>query len=281
MNARLLMVAALATLGCRGKRAPTPVASHDAGDAGAAVIDGAALDGAPVDAAVRAGVGPGYQVVDVADGRELAVTVTWAAAPAAQRRSPGRTGCGGARPPRVHVATLHGVADAIVVVDIAAGKAPPPAAPVRLRARDCLVTPSVVLAPGTGGAIEVQSADERAVTVTATGLGEAWVAAADPRPVARAHLPVLGHVIAVAADQPGAVRIALEGEADDGAIAVVPPHPYVAITDDAGVARLTGLPPGTYPVRAWLPARAGDRDRVATGEVVIGADDAAVTLVLP
>jgi hypothetical protein len=220
-------------------------------------------------------------VIDTAGAAAVTVTVRWPAAPPGLRGAPGRTPCGGPRPPRVRLATLHGVADAVVVLEVGAGKPPPPAGPVRLTVRDCLVAPAVALAPGLGGAIEIQSADERAATVVATDLGPAWSAAAAPAPPprARAHLPVLGHTVALAA-APGALRVALDGQPTDGAIAIAPPHPYVAITDDAGVARFAAVPPGTYPVAVWLPARAGDGDRRATGQVVVAADDVSLEVEL-
>jgi hypothetical protein len=278
-------------VGCRGRRTPTPVAARDAGDAGAiAVVDGAVGEAVGADrapgpdgAVALAEVEPGYRVIDTAGAAAVTVTVRWPAAPPGLRGAPGRTPCGGPRPPRVRLATLHGVADAVVVLEVGAGKPPPPAGPVRLTVRDCLVAPAVALAPGLGGAIEIQSADERAATVVATDLGPAWSAAAAPAPAppprARAHLPVLGHTVALAA-APGALRVALDGQPTDGAIAIAPPHPYVAITDDAGVARFAAVPPGTYPVAVWLPARAGDGDRRATGQVVVAADDVSLEVEL-
>jgi hypothetical protein len=276
-------------VGCRGRRTPTPVAARDAGDAGAvAVADGAVGEAVGADrapgpdgAVALAEVEPGYRVIDTAGAAAVTVTVRWPAAPPGLRGAPGRTPCGGPRPPRVRLATLHGVADAVVVLEVGAGKPPPPAGPVRLTVRDCLVAPAVALAPGLGGAIEIQSADERAATVVATDLGPAWSAAAAPAPPprARAHLPVLGHTVALAA-APGALRVALDGQPTDGAIAIAPPHPYVAITDDAGVARFAAVPPGTYPVAVWLPARAGDGDRRATGQVVVAADDVSLEVEL-
>jgi hypothetical protein len=276
-------------VGCRGRRTPTPVAARDAGDAGAiAVVDGAVGEAVGADrapgpdgAVALAEVEPGYRVIDTAGAAAVTVTVRWPAAPPGLRGAPGRTPCGGPRPPRVRLATLHGVADAVVVLEVGAGKPPPPAGPVRLTVRDCLVAPAVALAPGLGGAIEIQSADERAATVVATDLGPAWSAAAAPAPPprARAHLPVLGHTVALAA-APGALRVALDGQPTDGAIAIAPPHPYVAITDDAGVARFAAVPPGTYPVAVWLPARAGDGDRRATGQVVVAADDVSLEVEL-
>ncbi len=272
-------VAVALVLACGGKRAPTPVASgHDAGDAGLA-LDAGAPPTATVDAAVAAGTAPDYQVIDVSHAGSAKVTVSWPDASAAMRRSPGRTACGTERPPRARIGTLHGVADVVVMLSVMAGKPPPPAAPLRVIARDCAFTPRVAVAPGLGGALEIQSGDEAAQTVVATGLGQPWGAAPAARPLARAHLPMLGHTVALPLDALGA--IALGGVGDDPALIVAPPTPYVAVTDETGVARFDAVPPGSYPVMAWLPPAAGQPAILASGTVTVAADaEAALTLTL-
>ncbi len=272
-------VAVAMTIGCGGKRAPTPVGGgHDAGDAGLA-IDAAAPPAIAVDAAVAAGTAPDYRVIDVSHAGSAKVTVSWPDASAAMRRSPGRTACGTERPPRARIGTLHGVADAVVMIALTAGKPPPPAAPLRVIARDCAFTPRVAVAPGLGGALELQSGDEAAQTIVATGLGQPWGAAPAERPLARAHLPMLGHTVALTLDAPGA--IALGGVGDDPALIVAPPTPYVAVTDEVGVARFDAVPAGSYPVMAWLPPAAGQPALLATGTVTVAADaEAALTLTL-
>jgi hypothetical protein len=165
------------------------------------------------------------------------------------------------------------------MVAITAGKAPPPAAPVRVVARDCAFTPRVVVAPGLGDALEVQSGDDAPQTIVATGLGQPWSAAPTEVPLARAHLPMLGHTVALPLDALGV--IALTGVGEDPALVVAPPTPYVAITDDIGVARFADVPPGSYPVLAWLPPAAGQPAIAAQGALTVTADaEAALTLTL-
>jgi hypothetical protein len=274
-------VIAAALLACGSKRTTTTAPGpHDAGDAGTAL----ALDAAAtVDAAAPiAGTAPGYRVIDVSHGGTVAITVTWPTAPAALRRSPGRTACGGERAPRVRIATLHGVADALVVLDLDAGKAPPIAAPVRVSVRDCAVTPPMQVAPGLGAALEIQSADLTAMTVVATG----------PRarrgPTPRRRWRWRARTCRCSATRSrcrsthrASIAVALDGALDDAAVVIAPPHPYVAATDEVGVARFDSVPAGTYPVRAWLPARGGHPAVAATGSITVAADsDAALTLVL-
>ena len=262
--------------GCGSRRPPATGGHGDAGDAGPAAVADAAIDAAP-----RAGTEAAYRVIAVDDtsGGHLDVSVVWPTAGAAVRRSPGRTPCGTPRAPRARIATLHGVAGAVVIVDIAAGKAPPPAGDVRVTLRDCALVPAIVLAPGLGGALEVQSQDEAPRHVTATALGPAWRAEPLRAPLAAANLPAMGHTVAVALDDAGAIELAADGA--DPAYAIAPPHPYVAITDDSGAAGFDHLPAGTYPVRAWLPPAAGQPAIAATGTATIAAGaDAALTLTL-
>lgn len=288
MTRWLLVVLAVAG-GCGKRRTPTtaPV-QHDAGDAGLAHDADAdadaepARDAAALDAAPLAGTGSGYRVVALTDDEvgAVKVTVTWPTAPAAARRSPGRTTCGGARPPQARIATLHGVADVVIVLDLDHGKPAAPAAPVRVTVRDCAVAPTVALAPGLGGALVVDNGAVEPATVTITAVGPAWRLPPTATALARAQLPVLGHAVAVTLAEAGAIEVGLAGEADP-AVVIAPPHPYVAITDATGAARLTRVPTGTYPVRAWLPGRAGAAARTVTGEVtVVAGDEAALALEL-
>lgn len=133
------------------------------------------------------------------------------------------------------------------------------AKPVRLTIRDCAIAPVATLAPRLGASLELQTQDTaHAVAVTRTGTP--WREDdVEPAPVtlASAQLPVLGHTVAVPLDAPGAVRVVVDGAADDAAWVLVPPHPYAGITDDVGQLALRGVPPGDYTVVAWLPPAAG------------------------
>lgn len=282
-------IALVAACGSR-KPAPATTGAGDAGDAGATAVPGDAA----IDAPPRAGTIPGYQVVALDDrtGGRLRVKVEWPTASAAMRRSPGRTACGGPRPPRARIGTLHGVAGAIVMVDTMGGREPPLAGPVRLVVRDCTIAPAVAIAPGLGGTVELQSQDEAPHHVTVTAIGEAWTAAPSPTPVAAAALPVIGHTVAVPLAEPGVLRVIADGDdgADllgakrDAAYVIAPAHPYVAATDDVGAADLGLLPPGSYPVRAFLPAAAGEAALTATATATIAAGqetDLTITFAAP
>lgn len=276
---------AIAAGACGSRRsAPATATTDDAGDAGRA-HDGAVAQDAAIDAAL-AGTQPDYQTVALDDrtAGHLRVKVEWPSAKALVRRSPGRTACGGPRPPRARIGTLHGVADVIVLVETTTGRAPPIAAPVRLTVRDCTVSPAMRLAPGLGGVVEVQSQDEAPQHVSAAALAPAWATNATATSIAAAALPMIGHTVSIPLAAPGVVRIALGTGAeigDDGAYVVVPPHPYVAITDDVGAADLGLLPPGEYPVRAYLPPIAGFDALVATARATLTAgQDTELTLTL-
>jgi hypothetical protein len=271
--APLLMV--LAACGSH-RTTPNLAVRADAGADGAAAIDGG------FDATPSAGTAADYRVIAVEHGGLLRVTLEWPSARAAMRRSPGRTPCATARSPRARIGTLHGVADALVIVDVGAGKPAPPTTPVRITVRECAVTPLMTLAPGLGDALEIQSQDTVHHAITATTVGSTWVAATTDVVLAMTELAVMGHTVAIGLPSAGVIAIVADGATDDPAYVIAPPHPYAAITDEIGRVAIADIPPGTYDVHAWLPARAGSPAVTVSGSAVIAADaETELTLVVP
>jgi len=258
--AGLVALAALAA--CASSSSPKSPRREDAGA-------GARADAA-VAVAPAAGGGPGA----------IDVKVEWPDAPAALRASPGRNPCGEARRPAASIHTLHGVADAVVLVEgVAGGKPAPAASPVELVVRGCRVEPRVAVAPRAGVDVVIASADRRRHELTVVGLGDpsklAAATAGEPVPVASVALPIVGHEVALAAPAPTVLRMTTAADPSDPAWIVVPPHPYVAVTDDTGAAHLGDVPAGTYAVVAWLPSAA----KLARGKVTV-APGAAASVVL-
>jgi len=252
-----------------------PAARRDGGDA-AITAPITRLDaGAPT---TPAGAVAPYVLAPLDDAAELTVRVEWKEATAAQRTSPGRDPCGHARPPYATVHTLHGVAEAVVWLDVAAGKAPPALAPATVTLRDCAIGPAVQVASRADAAVIVRGLDERRAAVTIAWADALTVTALDTI-VARAELVVVGDAIELAL-RPWVAAITTDASGDP-AYVVVPPHPYVAVTDETGAAVLAEVPPGTYPVHAWLRGGDGEAARVVDGEVTVEPGvDAAVTLSL-
>ncbi|HUQ03837.1 MAG TPA: hypothetical protein VM261_15175 [Kofleriaceae bacterium] len=270
-------IAALLLAACPGKGSSTP--RRDAGDAGA--ITGSA----PItDAAVATDVtdeGDGDGGSSGAGKGSLTVKVLWPTAPAAVRASPGYTSCHTPRRARARIGTLHGVAGAMVVLDgIPAGKAAPGAKPLRLTMRDCAIDPVASLAR-LGGSLEIQTQDV-AHSITVVRVGKPWLEddiKLAPVTLASTQLPVLGHTVSVALQEPGAIQVAMDGAADDAAWVLVPPHHYAGVTDDVGALGLRDVPPGSYTLVAWLPPAAGFPEQRAVANVVIKAgEDAEATL---
>ncbi len=263
----------LALVACAGKdQRAGGDPRRDGGDASAGPVAPGALDAAPV--TPPGTVAPYLLAAASADGGVVGggainVRVEWKDAPVAVRRSPGRDPCGAPRPPFAEVHTLHGVRDVVVWIDgIARGKAPPAEAPAQLSLRACRLVPAVQIAARADASLQLRSYDDRRVAATL-----AWVEApgAEPVTVAHAELPVVGHEIA-AALRPWAVRVTSDASgADAAAWVIVPPHPYVALTDEAGAAVLADVPAGTYTVRGWLRPGTGQAAREASGEVTIAA----------
>jgi hypothetical protein len=217
-----------------------------------------------------------YVLAPLDDAADVTVRVEWKQATAAQRTSPGRDPCGNARPEHARVHTLHGVADAIVWLDVGAGKAPPARAAATVSLRTCALAPAAQVASRADAPLIVRGLDERRAAVEV-----AWAERVAPPEtvIARAELVVVGASFEVAL-KPWLAMVTTDASSDP-AYVVVPPHPYVAVTDDTGAAALAQVPPGTYAVHAWLRGGDGEAPRAVDGEVTVEPGvDAAVTLSL-
>lgn len=279
MRAVVVASAALLTAmltGCSAKGPGSTSVRRDAGDGGLMSGTDSATDGSGGGAGAASGVG------------RVSVKVLWPTATASVRASPGYTACHTPRRARAQIGTLHGVADAFVVLpDLpAAISASAPAAPAsgsaapaagapsaaRLTVRDCALDPPALVARG---ALEVQTQDT-AHTVTIERVGKPWLeddGIIAPVTLARVQLPVLGHTVTVAIDEPGAIRVHADGASDDAAWVLAPPHRYAGITDEVGALGIADVPAGSHPIVAWLPPRAGQTAQRATGTVTVVAGE--------
>jgi protoporphyrinogen/coproporphyrinogen III oxidase len=277
--ARLAATAAcLAVLGSGcGASAPEPHkagAGRDGGDAGESV---SALAQAP------AGLAGDYQGGPVAESGTVEIRVLWVRPPAELLRSPGRNSCGQRRVAAIPVAPEAVIGDrygaqrsvalagaVVTVLDIRRGKKPERAQPIEMAVADCTLSPRVVR---TQGILALVNDDEQRHTIALEQLGDGAQA---PQPVATVALPVLGYRVHVGLDQPGLVRAVSAADPDDVAYAVVPAHPYVAVTDRQGEARLEQVPVGTYEIQVWYPpARPGATPRTQRINVEVAAGQVA------
>lgn len=69
-------------------------------------------------------------------------------------------------------------------------------------------------------------------------------------------------------DRPGVVTLRCDIHVHMRAIVLVLATPHFTVTDEAGNFRLTGLPPGSYTLKAWI-----DSAETRTRPVVLAADD--------
>jgi hypothetical protein len=246
-------VAVAWSLACSSNAAPTTA------ETGAGSASGAS-NGSAVVVAPATGSGSG----------DLVVHVEWHDVPTALRASPGRTGCGAARPGELAPSTTWGIPDVVVLVD--AGSATTDAA--RVVAQRCELAPALQVV-GTGATLEVASAVEQplALALDSHGAPDAVVAAGSALGSATRlaiQLPVIGHAVAVALADPVVDAVTSPGSDADAAWVVVWPH-AAAITDRDGVATLRGLPAGGHAVVAWLPPRAGQPAHVARWSATVVA----------
>ena len=215
----------------------------------------------------------------------LEVHVEWASAPPAMRTRPGVTACGTPRAPRVQVHTLGGVAGALVVVDIDAGRALDAAAPTPdVVVAGCAIGPRLVVQPRVPADVVVRSNDLRRQVVTLREVGASTGAglgalALDDGAGPSVTLPWAGAAVQRALAGPTVLRAALVGAEGDAAWVVATGTPYAGVTDETGVVRLGDAPAGTFAVTAWLPPAAGQAARLARGMVsVVAGAPATLTL---
>lgn len=233
----------------------------------------------------------GYQVDDKAAkaGGTVRVIVRWPDTPYARRASPGDNECQRPRPPSVVPDELWGVGEALVVLDVARGKAPGALASVTVAVESCGVTPRLaVTRPGAGAALFIANRDAALHTAklkmrawkSAGKLEAAAAASAQARPV---RLPWRGHRVEVALTEPGFAQVELDGKhaAEDAAWIAVVPSPYAAITDKAGGASFTQVPAGEVAVTAWIPARGGGKAVELSGKVAVRGGQTAEIVLTP
>lgn len=217
---------------------------------------------------------------------DVAITAVWARPPAALLRSPGRNSCDAPRPPAIRVAPaavipdryaterMIGLGGAAVFID-GAGRSARAAEPAlaEVTIRRCVLSPPVVRLTGAGAPLVIINADERRHTVRVDHLD---LTTNDVSPIATVSLPVLGSRVAIPIERAGIIRVASLADPRDAAYAVLAPGSTVAIADESGVARFTGVPPGPHRVRAWFPPPAPGEPS-ATGARTITVSDGGST----
>ncbi len=258
--------------------APAMYATGAAGAAGTAHAAPGGSTPAPGLASVVAALGAAAPSGTARGGRAgaLEVTVTFGDAPPHLRRSAGRNACGAARPPRVRVHTMGGVAGAVVYLRSRDGETAPPLdrePPAGILAvRQCRVEPRVVVA-APGQTLAVINDDERRLDVRidrpapdaalpalpglpAPAGGQANSSAPAAGTLA---LPVVGSRADLRWPEPGVYRVAAT-DTEPGFV-VVPEASRAGVTNTMGQVRLAALPIGSYDLIVWHPPlNDGDKD---------------------
>ena len=196
---------------------------------------------------------------------DVTVRVEWPKVPSAVRASPGPTTCGAPRLPQVTPTTTWGIPEVLVIVE----GAPVTPAEARVRLADCALTPRLAI----GSSLVLESAADRPARVTVARRRQAGdLRAKLPDGARTALLPVAGHAVAVAIEPGGVYELAAEGKEPETAWIIAAGG---AITDPSGVVLVKDVPVGAHAVRAWLPPRAGQPARFASGQVTVAAGDLA------
>jgi hypothetical protein len=78
------------------------------------------------------------------------------------------------------------------------------------------------------------------------------------------HQPVKGSRSLLKTDQPGVIEVRCHIHGNMQAWIVVVDSPYFAVTDQKGLFRIEGVPPGTYRIKSW-----SEQDGILTQEVKV------------
>lgn len=204
---------------------------------------------------------------------DVQVRVEWPNVPAAVRASPGTTPCGTERLAQVAPSTTFGIGDALVIVE----GAPTTLGAAHVRLAECAWSPRLAV----GSSLVIESAADRpAKAMVRSRLRAADLRAApeESAPKLPVLLPVAGHAVTVALAPGAAYQIATDAKDPEVTWVVAADG---AITDASGTALVKDVPIGEHAVRAWLPPRAGQPARHATGKVTVTAGELAeLTLTL-
>jgi hypothetical protein len=202
---------------------------------------------------------------------DVQIRIEWTNVPAAIRTSPGATPCNTPRAPSVSPSTTWGIGDVFVIVD----GAPTGHGEARVRLADCVLAPRVLI----GDSLAIESAADRPAKLVLARRGD--VASLDHLETGTRRtiqLPIAGHTVTTALEPNGVYELATDAKDPETAWILAAP---AAITEPNGVVLVKDVPVGKHAVRAWLPPRAGQPARHATGEVTVaGGDLAELTLQL-
>jgi hypothetical protein len=198
---------------------------------------------------------------------DVQVRVEWKDTPQPLRAPGPPTPCKTPRAPALAPTTTWGIPDVLVAIDVDHGRAfTAPATPPRIVLEDCELTPRALVA---GTTVALSSAMPTPATATIVELARPLGGPPLTAPPRSVQLPIAGHTVELALE-PNTVYAIAYGTDDVAAVASAA-SPYVAVTDSSGNVSLRGVPIGTYPVRAYVPARAGAEARLASGTVTVTA----------
>jgi hypothetical protein len=232
----------------------------------------------PIDAAppTPEGAAAPYTLAPV----EGAATVAGVVTAARRRRAPaGVTACGAPAEPAMSVDVAGGVEGALVWIDAVRGKPPAEPGVVDAALTSCRFDPRLAMVPRIGGELAVRNDDPIRHEVAVEWLG--LDGQGQPESVAAIPMPLEGASFVLPMPRAGLVRLSCALHPSETGWAMVPPHPYHAVTGSDGRFTIDDVPPGRYRLLAWHPGANGAPVRAETTIEVTAEATAEVTLALP
>jgi plastocyanin len=208
-------------------------------------------------ATVMVGRAGAYEAMTVTNGGKLSGTVKYdGAAPAAKKVEVTKDPevCGKEKTsPDLLVGADGGIANAVVTVKVAKGKALDVSKPISFDQKQCEYHPHVLVVPA-GATVEVLNSDGILHNIHTFGTAN------PPQNMAQ---PKFKPKIQVKVEKPEMVNVKCDVHGWMSAYWDVTDNPYVAVTDDKGAFTIADIPAGDYDVEVWQEKLGKKADKVS------------------
>ena len=155
-----------------------------------------------------------------------------------------------------------GLGSSVVYLEGVKGKFDPPTRPVVIDQQDKVFIPHVV-AVMKGGTAEFRNSDDFLHNTFSQSKSKTF----------DLHQPAKGSRSLLKTDEPGVIEVRCHIHGSMQAWIVVADNPFFAITDQKGLFRIVGVPPGAYKIKSW-----SEQHGILTQDVKVTEKDGATVI---